>query len=138
MEAHSSAQRKITRQKTTLVSKILSLTAFGHSIIPYIWLIGIIVFAERARQYLGYWPKPSQPDPKNLPLSFEQYHAILWDGFVCLKWTLVTMPLCYFANRFLSKTQLTRKPLKIYLLGWILIVAMIAIPRIDFVMWFMD
>ena len=106
--------------------------------IPFIWVLGITAFATGARQHLGYWPRPYQPDPKDLPISFDPYHAILWNVFGCLKWSLIVIPLCYIGSRLLTKTRLTRKPLEIYLIGWSLIIAMIAIPRIDFVMWFMD
>lgn len=136
MAEPSSAPRKTQLPKTILVSRILSLIAFGTSIIPYVWCIGIIALAERARQYLGYWPRPSHPDPKHLP--FELHHTLLWNMFECLKWSLITMPLCYISSRFLIKAQLTRKPLRIYLIGWTIIIAMIVIPKIDLVMWFMD
>jgi hypothetical protein len=118
--------------------KVLNSIAFGISTIPYIWIIGIIAFAVRAREYLGYWPRPSHPDPKNLPSSFEPYHAFLWDIFICLKWSLLIVPLYFFASHFLTKLKLTRMPLKIYLVGWTFIIAMIVLPKIDFVMWFMD
>jgi len=48
------------------------------------------------------------------------------------------VPTLYLTNRIFLKQNLWRAPLRIYLFGWLVIAAMIFVPPIDFVMWFMD
>jgi len=132
----SSEQRKTPPTKTISPRSLLELTAFVTSLIPYIWTLGIIALAVRARLYLDHWPRPSHPDPKHLP--FEFHHQILWDVFEGIKWSIVIVPTLYLTSRIFLKQNLWRAPLRIYLFGWLVIAAMIFVPPIDFVMWFMD
>ena len=136
MDEHSLERKEIQPLTTTLPHKVFSISALAVSLIPYVWVLGIISLAIRARLYLGHWPKPSHPDPKHLPFEFHQ--AVLWAIFEGVKWSIVIVPTLYLASRILLKTKLGRSPLHIYLLGWGVIALMIIVPHIDFVMWFMD
>jgi hypothetical protein len=48
------------------------------------------------------------------------------------------MPLIYVGSGTLLKTKMRRIPLFTYACGWGPIFAMIFVPHIDFVAWFMD
>ena len=132
----SFAPRKTPRHWITLLPKILEGVSFAVSLIPFFWTIGIVALAVRARLYLGHWPRPSHPDPKHLPFDFHQ--EILWILFEYLKWSILVIPACYVVTQLLAKNKLVKRSLRIYLVGWGIIMAMMVIPRIDFVMWFLD
>jgi hypothetical protein len=136
MDGLFSEQRKTPPSATISLRSPLELAAFVTSLIPYIWTLGIITLAVRARLYLGHWPRPSHPDPKHLP--FEFHHEILWDVFEGIKWSIVIVQALYAASRIFWKQKLWRLPLRIYLIGWLVIAVMIFVPHFDFVMWFMD
>lgn len=136
MVPSSCAPRKTPFPKIILLHKIFALTAFVISIIPHIWVLGIMGLAVRAWLYLGHWPRPSHPDPKHLP--FELHHAALWQVFEFVKWSIVIMPAIYLITRFLVKAKLPGRPLRIYLWGWAAVIFMIFVPPFDFVNWFMD
>src|SRR3990167_2605525 len=99
MDESSYGQRKIRRPTTISPHDLLGAAALVVSLIPYIWILGIVSLAIRARLYLGYWPLPAHPDPKHLP--FEFHHAILWDIFWGVKWSIIIVPALYLASRTL-------------------------------------
>ncbi len=92
--------------------------------------------AIRARYYLGYWPQPSQPDPKLLP--FELHHAALWGVFEGLKWSLIVLPILYLWNRFVLKSKIDSWIWRGAIAGWVITLGMIFLPSINFIAWFLD
>lgn len=43
---------------------------------PFCYLALLYLFVLRARWQLGFWPRPSQPDPKSL--GFDFHHSLVW------------------------------------------------------------
>ena len=121
---------------TTLLHRASLKISFGICLLPLVWVAGILLLTVRARVYLGYWPRPSHPDPKLLP--FDLHHASLWGVFVVLKWSLVVLPVLYLTNKYFLKKQMNKKPLQIYGWGWLVIIALVFLPHVNFVEWFLD
>ena len=46
--------------------------------VPLAWLFVAYLFVLRARLRLGYWPRPSHPDPGDL--GFTLHGAVVWLG----------------------------------------------------------
>lgn len=105
-------------------------------LLPIAWTGGVVALAIRARLFLGYWPKPAQPDPKLLP--FELHHAVLWYIFFGLLFSLIAIPALHVIGRFILQTALPHWLLYTYLFGWGLILIMVFMPSISFVGWFLD
>jgi hypothetical protein len=45
---------------------------------PLVWLASFYLFVLRARQELGYWPSPNNPDPKEL--GFDAHYLFVMLG----------------------------------------------------------
>ena len=125
-----------TGYQATILHKLFFWSFFVISWLPYVWVMGVVSLAARARAYLGYWPSPSHPDPKSLP--FEFHYEALWGLFDCLKWSILFAFAYYFLNRLILKRSSSRVLLQVYLVGWGVIIGMILIPRINFAVWFFD
>ena len=131
-------QRKTRSLAITWPNHFLRTSAFVISALPFVWSVGIVWFAIRAREYLGYWPYPAHPDPKSLPETFDFHSDLLILLFFCLGPSLLIMIMFYVVGKAYSKMKLFGLPLKIYLWGWVVILSLFFIPRINFVNWFMD
>lgn len=105
---------------------------------PFAWLGGVATLAIRARFFLGYWPKPSRPDPKLLP--FEAHHGILWIGLCLLPMVFSAGLTVYVMDALLLKKGFDRKPLVMFVGGSALILALIFSLYGDYnwVAWFLD
>jgi hypothetical protein len=136
MAAHTCEQKRTRHLRTISPHKVLYAIAVTTSLLPYVWVAGIVWLAIRAREYLGYWPTPSHPDPQFIP--FDHHQELLWQIFWLLGWSLVVVPMLYFSSRWLLKNRMPRLPLYTYACGWLLIMAMIFVPNINFVSWFLD
>jgi hypothetical protein len=133
---HTCGQKRTLLRKTISRRDAFYVTAFAVGTLPYLWVIGIIWLAMRARRYLGYWPGPNHPDPQFVP--FDSHREVLAQMFFALLWSLVLMPILYLGNHWIFKVKLQRRPLYIYSLGWMIIMLMTFVPRIDLVAWFLD
>ena len=105
------------------------------SVLPNIWLLGMISYYVRARLYLGYWPLPSQPDPKQLPFD-AHYSLVAIHPYIILA-SIVVFPVVRNATKRIDPVTARRFSyffgfgiLSLFLFFWI--------PKINFVMWFMD
>lgn len=49
---------------------------------PMLWLVLFYSFVCRARLQLGVWPRPYQPDPKNI--GFELHHLAVYLGVLAM------------------------------------------------------
>jgi hypothetical protein len=133
---HTYEQKRIPLRKIISLPDVFYAVAILISALPYIWVVSIFWLAIRAKDYLGYWPSPSHPDPKFLP--FDMHQELLATMLFALLWSLALMPILYGASRWILKTKLGQRPLYTYILGWIIIVVMIFVPNINFVAWFLD
>ena len=108
------------------------------SLLPWLWIAGLAALVVRARIFLGYWPRPSEPDPKLLP--FELHHISLWIGFHLLLWLPLLAMAAYMINAIFLKIKIRQRPLWTFMTGWSLVVAMIFAPHTPFnwVAWFLD
>jgi hypothetical protein len=131
MARYSFERRKIERARI-ISHRILYISAYLFSSIPYIWVTGIIWLAIKAKSYFGYWPRPSFPDPQFIP--FDSHQGVLWKIFDLLQWSIILVPVVYFSSRMLCKTKMPRGPLYTYLIGWGIIMVMNFMPPINFVM----
>lgn len=123
MIIHSAAQRAVGE-----ISRL-------GSILPLIWFLGVFSFYLRARAHLGYWPKPSLLDPKQLP--FEFHHWVFMIAVFPLFWTFVVIPIVWLVQSMVFRTRI-RLYVVTYVSGWLLIGSTFAISGIDFVRWFLD
>ena len=106
------------------------------SIFPLIWVANLMIFAIRAKYYLGHWPKPYHPDPKVLP--FVIHAGLLWLGVPAVLSTLIIMPFFLLLSFKKNSFSVPLKLLILFALGWFFIFLMTFIPPIDFVTWFLD
>ena len=121
---------------TTSLYRLSRYLLIVAGLLPFVWVTGILWLAIRAKNHLGYWPQPAHPDPQFLP--FQSHITYLWYVFDCLKWSLVLVPVVYIVYRYILRTKITRRPLKAYCWGWVLILALVFIPNINVVAWFID
>lgn len=133
---HTCEQKRTPLQKTISLRNAFYAAAFAISILPYVWVVGIIWLAVRAKEYLGYWPGPNHPDPQFVP--FDSHQEVLDQMLFALLWSLVLMPILYRGGHRIFKVKLQRRPLYMYSLGWMVIMLMIFVPRINLVAWFLD
>jgi len=105
------------------------------SVLPFVWFLGVLSFYLRAKVYLGYWPKPSFPDPKLLP--FEFHHWIFMMAVFPLFLTIVVLPIAWLVESKTFQVRI-RGYVVTYMSGWLLIGSTFAIGGIDFVRWFLD
>ncbi|MBF0208601.1 MAG: hypothetical protein HQK53_17135 [Oligoflexia bacterium] len=116
--------------------RILNRISIGLGLLPMVCVGGVLLFTIRSRSYLGFWPHPSQPDPKLLP--FELQHMILWYVLFTLPISLIAIWIIRFLEKKMLQVQRSNFPVIANIAGWVLIVIMIFVPGIDFVGWFID
>lgn len=105
------------------------------SLLPLLWIVGVFALYLRARMHLGFWPMPAFPDPKTLP--FEFHHWILMVAVFPMAGTIFILPISWLL-RFKQVSQLIRKEVGPYLIGWGLIAAIMISSGKNFIAWFLD
>lgn len=120
------------------MTKSHSRTSFVFSILPWLWITGLIALALRARIFLGHWPTPAHPDPKSLP--FELHYMTLWFGFYLVAWLLPILVAFYLLNAAFFKRKFNRLPLWTFSSGWSVIAVLFFAPHTtsNWVAWFLD
>lgn len=133
----SFCDRKGIKQVMITLKYTLRSILWPLSFIPYIFLFGVVSLATRAYLYLGYWPKPSHPDPKLLP--FEEHHSLLWSILGLFGCSIVLVPILYFLNvRIWDSEKADKLALKVFVTGVILSLGLVFVPSINVVAWFLD
>ena len=83
---------------------------------PFAWLVIFWFFVFRARVALGDWPRPSNPDPKDL--GFSLHYWCLWVGVTVLYFA----PLAMLVLAVRCKHHFKQRKLECFL-GFVLLVA---------------
>jgi len=124
------------KKRLILKNKAVDSFMFFTGGLPIFWAIGIILFAIRARIYLGFWPTPNHPDPKVLPFDF--HDSILFFTTYAVFLSLLVIP--SFKMLLFNKINLNtwHRTKLIFLSGWTLILILILVPTINFVTWYLD
>ncbi|MBL9166713.1 MAG: hypothetical protein JNN07_03160 [Verrucomicrobiales bacterium] len=103
---------------------------------PLAWLSLLYLFVLRARLYLGHWPQPYHPDPKDL--GFTVHHQAVWFGLMALPVVaLATVALALVGRRVAVDRRIW--PALTFLVASIVLVIVVA--RLDpggFFNWFAD
>ena len=118
----------MSRHSEILRKSILVSSAFY----PAAWLAGVFIFTLQSWVYLGYWPRPSHPDPKNL--LTESFHNFLFVGFFLLVPSIFIYLIAAWNRKYTDLKHLK----KIHFVGWIAIIVFLIIPKFNFVAWFLD
>lgn len=103
-------------------------------VMPWLWLAVFYAFVLRARLFLGTWPVPYRPDPKDLGFHGHSVFIILL--FLCvplavLAWSVLT-------PRRKRRSEETLRPSLAFWCGVGLIVLVVAVDPGRFLEWFMD
>ena len=104
--------------------------------LPLLWMAGVFSLAVRARQFLGYWPRPNFPDPQFIP--FDQHISILWGSLPVIFAVLLILPPVLFRFGRILERPSRRICMLLVSIGWGIFIVFMTVPRIDFVMWFID
>jgi hypothetical protein len=120
------------------MKKAVQVAAVVYAAFPWVWIGGLLCLAVRARFFLGYWPSPAHPDPKQLP--FELHHMALW----LLLFVVVVLLPTGLGVLAIAVGILKRKPcfwpIWANLGGSAIIGSMFFLPhgRLNWVAWFLD
>ena len=109
------------------INKILSL-------IPILWLLIFWSFVVRTRVFLGYWPRPYDPDPKFL--GFAYHHMSIYFLFIGI--LILFVPTFYFLLLETKKLNSITFYKKLYPVSIITIVLMIYFDPGSYLYWFLD
>src|SRR4051812_20929575 len=123
---HSNAELHLSRFRRFFEKGTLIL---GWS--PVLWLLALLSFVGRARVHLGYWPRPSAPDPKLLPFAI--HYLFLENSMFIMMATSVLLILGTFLWTRQVSLKVWKKSLLTLVVGWVLIILMFEVPPIDFV-----
>jgi hypothetical protein len=95
------------------------------------------LFVLRARLELGFWPRPYNPDPKDLNFDL---HTLALIG--ALLWALLSAPAVLAAlilwPRALLLSRVGAASTALCVVGWALGIAQVQLDPGSFVEWFMD
>lgn len=107
------------------------------TLIPTVFLLGVVSYTLRSRWHLGYWPSPSRPDPNWLP--FDDFHYELVHFFLMpTLLTPIVFPLLRYAARKTTCNFAYGSQNLIFILSWILVLVMLFFSPVDFLTWFLD
>jgi hypothetical protein len=124
------------KEKISLNSKLIDSLILFIGGLPAFWVIGIVLFAIRARIHLGYWPAPNHPDPQVLPFASHDF-LLFYSIYVVLGSMLVLPCLKMLLSSRVNPNTWHRTRL-IFLSGWALILILTVVPEIDFIAWYLD
>ena len=106
---------------------------FVVGVIPLVWVLGLLSLVIRARVFLGQWPTPHTPDPKNLPFTW--HHDIVFNTLYAV---LIGLPLFLSLFWIFRKSVPAQKAALPFGTGWALILLMTFFYPFNFVMWLLD
>jgi hypothetical protein len=124
--------------KTKWIGTALGGFFMALGLLPMAFQISILTFAWRASLYLGYWPRYSHPDPKDLPEHFQPStefmdYLIPWGVLI-----LIMVAMVILIHRFNNPMRKLLFSIKIMAFSWFLCIIFFIIDPGGAVEWFLD
>lgn len=117
--------------------KLVKISFFGATIVPGLWFPLFYSYVLRAKEILGEWPKPYQPDPKSLDLSVHYTMLYMWFPLVGLSLIIMVLLLPHVRN-MIELGAPVKKCYSIYLISFILLSVIGVLDPGNFIEWFFD